>query len=178
MFHTTHSTSVNFFYSNTKSSTNLDGLDYRQARYCDSEIGLFLSVDPLGDYFTNYSTYHYAFNNPVRFIDPDGMAGQDFIVLSQSGKELRRIKMEGEDRYVKVNESAFNQASSRFDNDVEEYNTILTVWSLRLQQWTSGKTGLIFEQTGIGLSITGSMREGNNLIGDVTVLFQVLEVAK
>src|SRR5690606_923848 len=90
-------------------------------RIYDPRIVRFKSIDPLAEQFPSWSPYNYAMNNPLRFVDPTGMAPEDFIVLSQSGEELRRIKMEGEDIYVKVNESAFNQASSRFDNNVEDY---------------------------------------------------------
>ncbi|WP_430613531.1 hypothetical protein [Flavobacterium sp. JP2137] len=88
-----------------------------------------------------------------------------------SGTELRRITAPGEDIYVRVDESAFNQASSSFNNDNQDYNTMLSVWSLRNQQ-SKGPSGLISEQTGVGVSVSGSMR--NNLIGDVSVSFQAL----
>ncbi|HSX63872.1 MAG TPA: RHS repeat-associated core domain-containing protein [Pseudoxanthomonas sp.] len=52
------------------------GLTYMQQRYYDPICGCFLSVDPVTAYDTgdwrHFNRYAYAFNNPYRFIDPDG----------------------------------------------------------------------------------------------------------
>lgn len=34
----------------------------------------FLSVDPLLDFFPNQTPYSYAYNNPVSYRDPSGLA--------------------------------------------------------------------------------------------------------
>lgn len=39
-------------------------------------VSRWLSPDPLGAKFTQWSPYHYAYNNPLRFIDPDGRSGE------------------------------------------------------------------------------------------------------
>ena len=48
------------------------GLDYRGARYYDSDVARFLSLDPLAAKYPMLSAYNYVAGNPIIFIDPDG----------------------------------------------------------------------------------------------------------
>src|SRR3989338_10634170 len=48
------------------------GLDYRGARYYDSDVARFLSLDPLAANYPSLSDYCYVAGNPIIFIDPTG----------------------------------------------------------------------------------------------------------
>jgi RHS repeat-associated protein len=79
-----NSTANNRWY--TGHTEDPTGLVYAGARYYDPVIGRFISTDPVA--FTeknphSFNRYSYANNNPYKYVDPDGRAGQ--LVIHSSG---------------------------------------------------------------------------------------------
>ena len=57
---------------NVKEFDEETGMYYYGARYYEPKLSLWMSVDPLQEKYPNISTYCYAANSPIKFIDSDG----------------------------------------------------------------------------------------------------------
>ena len=84
------------------------GLDYRGARYYDSDIARFLSTDPWADQYPAWSTYNYVIGNPVKFVDPTGKGPTDWFVNKKTGTV---IYIAGES---KVTQEALDKMGSKY----------------------------------------------------------------
>ena len=66
---------------------------FSSARYYNSDLSIWISVDPLSDKYPNLSPYTYCADNPVRLVDPDG---RDWVEREVDGRKEVYY-----DRYVK-----------------------------------------------------------------------------
>ncbi|MCD7898574.1 MAG: RHS repeat-associated core domain-containing protein [Bacteroides sp.] len=60
------------------SERGLNWYDYH-ARQMVPELGGFMSVDPMAEKYYSWSPYSYCKNNPLRYVDPDGMVARDSV---------------------------------------------------------------------------------------------------
>lgn len=88
------------------------GYSYFGARYLDSDLSIWLSVDPMADKYPGLSPYNYCANNPVMLRDPDGRV----IVDPRNGRQVARVNGEWKTikRYNKNGNAVYGNVSNKF----------------------------------------------------------------
>ena len=86
---------------NGKEFDQMHGLnlyDY-SARYYESSIGRFITVDPRAEKYYSHSPYAYVMNNPLKYIDPRGDTARIYIETVDYGHAWMSVG-EGKDMTV------------------------------------------------------------------------------
>ena len=72
------------------------GFSYFGSRYYNSDLSIWLSVDPMSDKYPSLSPYVYCANNPIKLLDPNGEEIGDYfdengIFLMNDGRDDGKV---------------------------------------------------------------------------------------
>jgi len=126
------------------------------ARWYDAAVGRWTSVDPLAEKYAGWSTYSYTFSNPIRYVDPNGMAPEDIIFYNAVGVEVHRVASKTINRVYVVNSDDGTLDFNPVTNFIQGANTVETA-----QMFVGMAPDKFSEATGVSLRFVGRANENN-----------------
>jgi RHS repeat-associated protein len=120
------------------------GYGYFGARYYDSGLSIWLSVDPMSDKYPSMSPYNYCANNPVILVDPDGRDVEYNSAVDLMFVTAFRAINSKFDNYVKTLESSDELYTFKHNNNGKNsfgYDGKSLIISYSLTQELSSKEG-------------------------------------
>ncbi|MBV7270659.1 RHS repeat-associated core domain-containing protein [Winogradskyella sp. WHY3] len=130
-----------------------------EARHYDAALGRFVTIDPLAEDYSFQSTYAYAVNDPIRFIDKLGMGPADHY-YDEDGNYL------GSDNRATDNKRAISRADyydviTQDTTQEDKYMQLDSKSKIIENKITSAQVNDLWENSNAEVPIGGTDADGN-----------------
>ncbi|MPM19355.1 hypothetical protein SDC9_65778 [bioreactor metagenome] len=156
---------------------------YFGARYYDSDLSVWLSVDPMSDKYPNLSPYAYCANNPVMLVDPNGMEvitevhryktnkdGSERELNKFSFRRADRIDVTHTVRDMKIYDGTGKESDETMTNAATEIqNEITDYWNTSNKEGAD-KDGYITNKRGQKLKVSTTFENNIEVVKDFSSL--------
>ncbi|WP_281631312.1 RHS repeat domain-containing protein [Flavobacterium luteolum] len=158
-----HSSSFSSPYLfNGKELDRETNLSYYGARYYDAKTNLWLSVDKMAEKMPNFGTFVFSFNNPIKFVDPDGNTPYPITIRSFAPFKHFGGGFHGDDRSFSTNLNASARVHQKINFDTDKENISLRTWSSNTYHTAAPSIKATASPSGTFTSGFGVYKEGSD----------------
>jgi RHS repeat-associated protein len=96
--------------------SGLDWLDYG-ARMYDAQIGRWNRIDPLAEEIKDVTVYNFSLNNPVRYLDQNGLSAKESLLVWNDRMKERGTEDRGSVESYEASMSEMNERASEYHQE-------------------------------------------------------------
>jgi len=132
------------------------------ARNYDPAIGRWMNLDPLAEKYLDVSPFAYVINNPLVFIDPDGMQIRIYYNETHTKKNGKEVERRRSVTLKNLSQESLDNALSKSGNNQFVSDVITSINATNEESISLGYEKGVFGELAESKKVTVGIQEGTN----------------